>query len=94
MDDDLLLTTFPVKAVYDSGRCGLVNDPEYVEASNRSGVLGIPLLCVVEVDRDSDNGVGDRLPKIQLSDLLRYGEDHRSDFLWFLRDEKAGESIP
>lgn len=48
-----------VEIVGDSGRGGLIDDMGYVEASDRTGVLGGSTLRVVEVCKDGDDGLGD-----------------------------------
>jgi hypothetical protein len=64
------------------GECGsgrLVNDTEDVEARNLTSILGRLTLGVVEVGRDSDNSVLDRLGEIGLGGLLHLVEDEATN---------------
>lgn len=60
----------------------LVNDTEDVKASNLTGILGSLALGVVEVGRDSDDGVLDRLAEVVLSGLLHLLECEATDLGW------------
>ena len=46
-----------------------------------TSILGCESLRVVEVSRDSDDGLLDFLANLGLCDLLHLGEDHRGDLL-------------
>ena len=81
-DENVLLAlTLLVETVSDSGSGGLVDDTGHVEASNGTGILGGLSLGVIEVSGDSDDGTGDGLAEVSLSDLLHLDEDHGGDFL-------------
>lgn len=69
------------QTVGNSGGSGLVNDTENVQASNGTGVLGGLTLVVVEVSGDGDDGLGDLLAELGLSNLLHLGENHGGDLL-------------
>jgi len=68
-----------VETVRNGGGGGLVDDPENVEASNRTSVLGGETLGVVEVGRDGDDGLLDCLADLGLSSLLQLGKNHGRD---------------
>jgi hypothetical protein len=60
-----------------SGR--LVDNTENVETGDLTGVLGALSLRIVEVGRNGDNSVLDRLREIGLSGLLHLVEDETTD---------------
>ena len=78
----MLLAVSLVQAVSDSSRGGLVDDTEDVQTGNNTGVLGSLSLVVVEIGRDSNNGVGDLLAEVGLSNLLHLAENDGGDLLW------------
>jgi len=66
----LLLRLTGTKTVGNGGSSGLVDDTEDVETGNGTGVLGGLSLVVVEVGRDSDDGLLDLLAELGLGNLL------------------------
>jgi hypothetical protein len=62
-----------------SGGSRLVNDTEDVQAGNLTSILGGLTLGVVEVGRDSNDGVLARLAEVGLSGLLHLVKDETSD---------------
>ena len=72
VDEDvaLLLGLAGAETVSDGGSGGLVDDTEDVQASDGTGVLGGLSLVVVEVGWDGDDGLGDLLAELGLSNLL------------------------
>ena len=80
-DQHVLLTVFLVHTVGNGGGCRLIDDPHDDEASTGSGVLGGLSLSVVEVGRDSDDGMGHLLPQVGLGGLLHLDQDHGGDLL-------------
>lgn len=81
VDDDLALITLLVKTVGKGSGGGLVDNAEDVETGNDTGILGGLALVVVEVGRDGDDGVGDGLAEVGLSNLLHLAENHGGDLL-------------
>jgi hypothetical protein len=83
VDEDvaLLLGLTGTKTVGNGGGGRLVDDTEDVKTGNGTGVLGGLSLVVVEVGRDSDDGLLDLLAKLGLGNLLHLGEDHGGDLL-------------
>lgn len=69
-DISLLVGLARAETVGNGGGSGLVNDTENVKSSNGTGVFGGLTLVVVEVSWDSDDGLGDLLAELDLSDLL------------------------
>ena len=63
----LVLVVGRVETVRNGGGGGLVDDPENVEASNRTSVLGGETLGVVEVGGDGDDGLFDGLADLWLA---------------------------
>jgi len=81
-DKNVLLTlALFVEAVSDSGSGGLVDDTGHVEAGNGTSILGGLSLGVVEISGNGDNGAGDGLAEVGLSDFLHLDEDHGGDLL-------------
>jgi hypothetical protein len=81
-DEDVALTLdLLVETVGNSGRGGLVDDAEDVEASNETGILGRLALRVVEVCGDGNDSVVDSATEVRLSNLAHLGQDHRRDLL-------------
>ena len=78
-DEDRLVGALLVEAVRQRGRGRLVDDADDVEAGDLAGVLRRLALCVVEVGRDGDHRVGDRLAEVRLGVRLQLLEDHRGD---------------
>lgn len=68
-----------VHAVGESGGRGLVDDSEDVEPCDSAGVLGGLPLGVVEVGRNSDDGLGDGFAQVGLRCLLHLLEDEGAD---------------
>mmetsp|Transcript_14915 Transcript_14915/g.45589 ORF Transcript_14915/g.45589 Transcript_14915/m.45589 type:complete len:130 (-) Transcript_14915:296-685(-) len=66
-----------VETVRDRSGCGLVDDPQHIEASNCTSVLGCCTLRIIEVGRHGDDGILDLLAKIGLGGFLHLGENHR-----------------
>ena len=69
-DVALFLGLASAEAIGNGSSSGLVDDTENVEAGNGTSVLGGLTLVVVEVSWDSDDGLGDLLAELDLSDLL------------------------
>ena len=57
----------------------LVDDPHHLETRDLAGFLGRLPLRIVEVRRDGDDRLGDRLPEILLGGLLQLLQHHRRD---------------
>ena len=72
VDEDvpLLLGLAGAETVSNGGGGRLVDDTENVEAGNGTSVLGGLPLVVVEVGGHGDDGLGDLLAELGLSDLL------------------------
>ena len=69
-DIPLLLRLASTETVCNGCGSWLVDDTEYVEASNGTGILGRLSLVVVEVCGHGDNGLGDLLAELRFGDLL------------------------
>ena len=76
-----LVLGFLVEAVGEGRRRGLVDDPEHLETGDLTGLLGGRALVVVEVRRDRDDGLGDRVAEVALGVALELLEDARRDLL-------------
>ena len=80
VDHDLLVI-FLIDAVGQRSGGRLVDDTLDVQAGDGACVLGGLTLAVVEVGRNGDNGLGDRLAQISLGVSLQLLQDHRADLL-------------
>jgi hypothetical protein len=87
VDNDLALVTGLVKTVGDSGGGGLVHNTQDVKTGNSTGVLGGLTLSVVEVGGNGNNGVGNGLSEVTLSDVLHLAKNHSGNLL---RSESFG----
>ena len=79
--DHDLLTLLLIDAVGQGGRRRLIDDAADVEAGDDAGVLGGLALCVIEVGRHGNDGVGDLFAEISLRISLQLLEDHGGDLL-------------
>ena len=80
VDHDLLVFLF-INAVCQRSGSGLVDDTLDVQARNGAGILGCLTLAVVEVCRNRDNGLGNRLAQVSLSIGFQLLQDHSADLL-------------
>jgi hypothetical protein len=80
-DQHVLLGALLVKAVGDGSSGGLVDNTKNVKAGNHTSVLGSLALGIVEVGRDSDDGVLHLATKVGLGNLLHLDEDHGRNLL-------------
>jgi hypothetical protein len=71
-----------VKTVGKSSSSGLIDNTEDIETGDLSSVLGGLTLGVVEVGRDSDNGILDVLAHVGFSGFLHLSENEASDLRW------------
>ncbi len=66
-----------VESVGDGGSGGLVDDSQYVESGNHSGVLGGLSLGVVEVGGHRDHSVFNWLGQVGFSGFFHLNQHHR-----------------
>ena len=78
-EDRLILVL--VEAIGKSCSRRLVDDAQDIEACNLAGVLRRLALAVVEVSRDRDDGLRDRLTEVCLCIALELLQDHSRDLL-------------
>ena len=77
--EDRLVGALLVEPVRQRGRGRLVDDAQDVQAGDRAGILRRLALRVVEVRRNGDDGVVDRLAEVRLGVGLELLQDHRAD---------------
>ncbi len=68
-----------LKTVGQSSSGRLVDDTKNVQTGNLTSILGALTLSIVEVGRDSDDGVLDGLGEVSLSSLLHFVEDEATN---------------
>ena len=78
--EDRLVIIF-VEAISESCSRRLVDDAQYFEAGNLTGILGCLTLAVVEVSRNRDDSLADRLTQISFRIRFQFLQDHSRDFL-------------
>ena len=78
-DIALLVGLACAKTVGNSCRGRLVDDTKDVEASNGTSILGSLTLVVVEVRRNSDDGLGDLLAQLDFGNFLHLEENEWLD---------------
>jgi len=79
VDGDRLILLL-AQAISQAGGRRLVDDTLDIQAGDPAGVLGGVALGVVEVGRDGDHGLGDRLAQVSLGVRLDLLQDHGGDF--------------
>ena len=79
VDRDLLIAALLVHPVGERRRGRLVDDALDLETGDPARVLGRLALRIVEVGRDRDDGLGDRVAQIVLGGLLHLLKDLRGD---------------
>ncbi len=84
-DEDRLVAAFLVEPVRERGRGRLVDDAQHVEARDLAGLLGGLALGVVEVRRDGDDRLRDRLAEVALRIALQLLQDAGADLLGVVR---------
>ena len=72
-------TLLLVRAIGKSGGSGLVDDTKDLKAGDLASILGGLALGVVEVGRDGNNGLADRMAEVGLCSLLHLCEDKGAD---------------
>lgn len=68
-----------LETVGESSGSGLINNTEDVEAGDLTSILGALTLSIVEVGRNSDDGVLDRLRQVGLGGLLHLVENEATN---------------
>ncbi len=76
--DDLVILF--VQSIRQGGSRRLVDDAQHFQPGDLAGILGGIALGIVEISRDRDDSLGDRLTEISLSIALDLGQDHGRDF--------------
>ena len=84
IDRDRLVRVL-VESVGERGRRRLVYDAQHLQSRDPPRVLGRIALAVVEVGRDRDDRLGDRLAKVCLCVLLQLLEHHGRYLGWRVR---------
>ena len=79
--EDCLIDSFFIESVGECGRGRLVDDAQHLEAGDLSGFLGCSALCVIEVGRHGDDGLGDGVTEIGLGIALEFHECAGRNFL-------------
>ncbi|MNC42390.1 NAD-specific glutamate dehydrogenase [compost metagenome] len=69
------------QAVCQSGSCRLVDDPQHFQACDLAGILGGLALAVIEISRNSNNGLSNGLAQICFRVGLQLLENHSRNFL-------------
>ena len=77
-----------VEPVRKRGRGRLVDDPQHLEARDLTRLLGGGALGVVEVRRDGDDGLVDRVTEVALCVALQLLQDARGDLLGRVRPSR------
>ena len=79
--DEHLLLVFIFQSVRQCGRCRLIDDAADVQSGDCAGIAGRLTLGIVEIGRNRDDRLRDRLTEIVLCVLLEVREDHRGQLL-------------
>merc|ERR1719410_398722 len=80
-DQHILLLALLIQAIGNGSSRGFVDDAQDIQPRDGPGVLRGLALRVVEVSRNSHDGILHLFPKVGLSNLSHLGEDHGADLL-------------
>ncbi len=81
VEDEDRLAVFLIQSVSQRRCRRFVDDPQHVQSGDLTGIFGRLALRVVEVRRDGDHRLRDRLTEVRFRVFLEFAEDHRADFL-------------
>mmetsp|Transcript_5125 Transcript_5125/g.14747 ORF Transcript_5125/g.14747 Transcript_5125/m.14747 type:complete len:107 (+) Transcript_5125:1372-1692(+) len=76
-DEHVLLLALLVQTVRDRRRGGLVDNPEHIEARNRTSILCCLTLGVVEISGYSDDRILNLFSEVRLCNFLHLPKNHR-----------------
>ncbi len=82
-EETVFLAVFDfVQAISQGGSGRFVDDTEDVQTCNLAGIFGSLALCVGEVSRAGDNGIGNFFAQVCFCVYFQFLQNHSGDFLW------------
>ncbi len=81
VEDQDRLVFFLIQPISQGSSGRLVDDAQHFQPGDLAGIFGRLALAVVEICRDGDHRLGDRLAQVSFGVRFQLGQDHGRNFL-------------